>query len=151
MDMIRSSFSRSLLTTCLSASLLMTGCGAMEKMGFSDKKHTTAELTGKKEVPSVESKAHGKSTISVAKDRSVSGTVIVEDMVPTAAHIHQGAPHSNGPVIIPLTKSSEKMFSVPSHAKLTEEQYAAFKDGNLYVNVHSAKYPNGEIRAQMKP
>ena len=35
-------------------------------------------------------------------------------------------------------------------AKLTEAQYAAYKAGNLYVNVHSAKNPGGEIRAQLK-
>jgi hypothetical protein len=123
----------------------------MDKMGFGDKKSATAELSGKQEVPPVTTKASGKSTISVAKDRSVSGTVMVDDMVPTAAHIHHGAPNRNGPVVVPLTKTSDKSFSVPANAKLTEEQYAAFKEGNLYINVHSAQYPNGEIRVQMKP
>jgi hypothetical protein len=42
------------------------------------------------------------------------------------------------------------MFDAPAGAKLTDAQYAAYKAGNLYVNVHSAKNPGGEIRAQLK-
>jgi len=33
---------------------------------------------------------------------------------------------------------------------MTEEQCKAYKAGNTYVNVHSAKHPGGEIRAQLK-
>ena len=36
-------------------------------------------------------------------------------------------------------------------SKLTDEQYASFKSGNLYVNVHTAEHKPGEIRAQLKP
>ncbi len=40
---------------------------------------------------------------------------------------------------------------MPEGSKLTDEQYAAYKAGNLYVNVHSAANKGGEIRAQLKP
>jgi hypothetical protein len=36
-------------------------------------------------------------------------------------------------------------------AKLQDAHYQAFKDGNLYINVHSAAKPSGEIRGQIKP
>ena len=41
-------------------------------------------------------------------------------MEATAAHIHQGARGQNGPVIIPLTKSSDNTWSVPPDAKFTD-------------------------------
>jgi hypothetical protein len=34
-------------------------------------------------------------------------------------------------------------------ATLTEDQ--ALTGGNMYVNVHAAKYPDGEIRGQVLP
>jgi CHRD domain len=36
-------------------------------------------------------------------------------------------------------------------AILTEEQAKALTGGNMYINVHTAKYPDGEIRGQLKP
>ena len=71
-------------------------------------------------------------------------------MTATASHIHMGAAGSNGPVIVPFTKSGDNAFSAAPDAKLTEEQFAAYKAGKLYVNVHSAKDPGGEIRGQLK-
>jgi hypothetical protein len=34
---------------------------------------------------------------------------------------------------------------------LTPDQMKAFKDGDLYVNIHSAAHPVGEVRAILKP
>jgi len=45
----------------------------------------------------------------------------------------------------------ENMWAVPSGMKLTDAQYAAFKAGDLYVNVHSAQHQGGEVRGQLKP
>ena len=80
----------------------------------------------------------------------MSGSVTTTGMVPTAAHIHMAPAGSNGPVIVPLTKY-ENTFSAPAGAKLTDEQYAAYKAGNLYVNVHSNDNKGGEVRAQLVP
>ncbi len=82
-------------------------------------------------------------------DRSVRVTVSVAGMTPTASHIYEGAAGANGPVIVPFTKISDNVFVAPEGAQLTDAQYASYKAGNLYVNVHSAKYPGGEVRAQI--
>lgn len=106
-------------------------------------------LDGSKEVPPVDTLAYGTAVVNIAPDRSVSVTLSVIGMVPTAAHIHEGAPGANGPVIVPLRKISEAGFVAADDARLTEAQYAAYKAGNTYINVHSAKYPGGEVRAQI--
>lgn len=107
-------------------------------------------LSGSEEVPAVTTAATGTGTITIKDDKSVSGSVTTKDIAGLAAHIHRAAAGKNGPPIITLTKTSENVWSVPEGTKLTDEQYAAYKAGELYVNVHSAANKGGEIRAQLK-
>jgi hypothetical protein len=109
------------------------------------------KLTGTEETPPVTTSASGTGTISIGADKSVSGTIKTAGIEGTVAHIHVGAPGQSGPPIITLDKSAAGVWSVPAGSKLTDEQYASFKAGNLYVNVHSAEHKPGEIRAQLKP
>ncbi|WP_308923649.1 CHRD domain-containing protein [Janthinobacterium sp. J1-1] len=108
-------------------------------------------LSGAQEVPANTSAASGSSTVHVASDRSVTGAVRYTGMVATMAHLHEAPFGANGPVIVPLVKTGDGLFAVPANASLTPPQYASYLAGNLYVNVHSAAYPAGEIRAQLKP
>jgi CHRD domain len=110
----------------------------------------TLTLAGASEVPAVTSSASGTAMVTIGADRSVKATVTTTGMTPTASHIHMAAAGANGPVIVPFTKSGDNTFASAPDAKLTEEQYAAYKAGKLYVNVHSAANPGGEIRAQLK-
>jgi hypothetical protein len=109
------------------------------------------KLTGDQEVPAVTSAATGVGTIVIKKDQTVSGNIKTSGIDGTMAHIHLAEPGKNGPPIITLKKTAENTWSVPEGAKLTDEQYQSFKDGNLYVNVHSAEHKGGEIRNQLKP
>jgi hypothetical protein len=111
----------------------------------------TLALSGAHEVPANTSAATGTGSITVAADKSVSGSVTVTGMTPTAAHIHEAAPGKNGGVIVPLAKEGENTFKVPAGTKLSDAQYAAYQAGNLYVNVHSKANPGGEVRAQLTP
>ncbi len=108
-------------------------------------------LNGGQEVPPASSSATGSGTITVLMDRSVSGSVTTTGIAGTAAHIHLAAPGRNGPVIVPLNKTGDNVWSVPPGIRLNDAQYEAFKLGNLYVNVHSANNPAGEIRGQITP
>ena len=108
-------------------------------------------LSGAQETPPVTTSASGTGTITVAADKSVSGTVKTMSIDGTMAHIHVGAPGKSGPPIITLTKVAEGVWTVPAGSKLTDEQFASFKAGELYVNVHSAMHQPGEIRGQIKP
>jgi hypothetical protein len=109
-------------------------------------------LSGAQEVPPVTTtSATGTGTIKINEDKSVTGSVTTKGIEALAAHIHVGAVGKNGPPVITLEQSSPGVWSVPKGSKLTDEQYASFKAGELYVNVHSAANKAGEIRGQLKP
>jgi hypothetical protein len=108
-------------------------------------------LTGAQEVPPVTTAGTGQGSITVGPDKSVSGSVTTVGVEGTMAHIHLAAAGQNGPVIVPMAKTAENVWSIPAGATLTDPQYQSFKDGNLYINVHSAANKAGEIRGQLKP
>ncbi|MFC4311717.1 CHRD domain-containing protein [Steroidobacter flavus] len=131
------------------SSLLAMGILAVSLTAHGEEVKVT--LTGAEEVPAVTTQAKGEGTITIAKDGSVTGLVKTTGIEGVAAHIHLAEAGKNGPPVITLTKGADGAWSTPEGAKLTEEQYKAFKAGQLYVNVHSAAHKGGEIRAQLKP
>ncbi len=131
----------------VAAALVVAGCAAMER---GSEGHRVV-LQGSQEVPPVTTSATGSGVITIRPDRSVSGSVTTNGINATAAHIHEAPAGTNGPVIVPLVKSGDSTWSVAAGAKLTEAQYAAHRAHNLYVNVHSAANPGGEIRGQLTP
>jgi len=106
-------------------------------------------LKGSSQVPPVTTLATGTGQITVLPDHTVSGSIKTSGLVSTMAHIHEAAAGKNGPPIITLTKTTNDSYAVPPGAKLTDAQYTSYMADSLYVNVHSAKYPDGEIRAQL--
>ena len=112
---------------------------------------TKVTLSGDQEVPPVTTSASGNGTITVGDDKSVSGSVTTSGIAGMAAHIHEAPAGKNGPVAVPLTKTSDNVWSVPPGAKLNDAQFKSYKAGNLYVNVHSEAHKDGEIRGQLKP
>jgi len=128
------------------AMAIVAGCQSMAPMMAGQE----IALSGANEVPAVVTPASGTGTVTINADRTVSAKITVTGMTATASHIHEGAAGANGPVIVPFTKTGDNTFAAPDGAKLTESQYASYKAGNLYVNVHSARNPGGEVRAQLK-
>lgn len=107
-------------------------------------------LSGSEENPPVTTSASGSGTVTINADMTVSVNITTTGIAATAAHIHMAPAGQNGPVIVPFVRNGDTWGVAPG-AKLTEAQYAAYKAGNLYVNVHSKAHPGGEIRAQIRP
>jgi hypothetical protein len=132
------------LKLCLALSLAFASLSVVAQV-------INVSLSGAQEVPAVSTAASGSGTITVGADQSVSGSVTTTGVEGTMAHIHMAATGQNGPVIVPMTKTADNVWSIPAGAKLTDPQYQNFKDGNLYINVHSATNKGGEVRGQLKP
>ncbi len=66
-----------------------------------------------------------------------------------AAHIHLGPVGVAGPVVLPLLVPSTGT-SVSGTVTLDAKAMADLTAGTLYVNVHTAANPAGEIRGQLK-
>ncbi|MBC7609452.1 MAG: CHRD domain-containing protein [Polaromonas sp.] len=110
-----------------------------------------ASLDSTQEVPTNSSTATGTGTLVVNPlTRAVSGSITLTGMTATAAHIHLGATGANGSVIVGLTSTSAGVFSVPANTVFTADQFKLYKQGNLYYNAHSAAFPGGEIRGQIR-
>jgi hypothetical protein len=122
-----------------------------------------ATLNGKQEKPPTASKATGSATFTVASNgKSIKYTLKASKLsgAPQAAHIHDGKAGVAGPVIVNICA---KPCSLPKSGTLTSKQFTkapgvanfaaaikALKAGQTYVNIHTKKYPAGEIRGQIK-
>lgn len=84
---------------------------------------------------------------------AVTGGVTVSGIAATLAHIHSGIAGTTGPVVVDFVQSSSdpNRWDAVTGAQLSAEQIEDLLAGRLYVNVHSAAYPGGEIRGQIKP
>lgn len=132
--------------TALAASVLLAA-----GMGLASAATVHVRLTGSHEVPAVKTAARGAGVIEISAKGEVSGRISTHGIAGTMAHIHEAAPGKNGPVVIPLERGPHGTWIVPAGSKLSADAYKAFRAGDLYVNVHSAAHPGGEIRGQLKP
>ena len=108
-------------------------------------------LSSSQQVPPVRgSTGLGSGVFFVNEDRSVAGSVAISGIDGTAVHLHEGAVGRVGPVIVPLVKRGD-VFAVPPDTRLTQDQIASLRAGNVYVSVRSVRYPDGELRAQLVP
>jgi hypothetical protein len=141
------------LVVPLSMAGLLVACGGGGGSDNSSSTTTTtktATLTGEQEVPPVSSGAIGSGTLSLNRaSGALSGSVKLDGVTATVAHIHEGAVGANGGVVVALTETTPGTWSVPSGTILTASQIASFDAGRLYFNAHSATNGTGEIRGQI--
>ena len=125
-----------------------------------------ATLRGTSEVPANTSTATGDFTATLDEtNQTISWVLNVPNITnATMAHLHQGAPGVNGPVVLDLwipalAQPSANTINTSSTSRTSnlkgglENNFAAFaaalKAGNIYVNVHTTANPGGEIRGQV--
>ena len=110
-----------------------------------------ADLKGSEEVPATTSKGSGSATVTFdPATKLLTWKVTYSGLTgpATAAHIHgPAAPGKNAPVAIPFEKVDSS--PIEGSAKLTDQQIADLKAGQLYINVHTAANKPGEIRGQL--
>lgn len=108
-------------------------------------------LNGDQETPPVTTSAFGVAVagLNTTLD-SLTYMVGVNGITPTNAHFHLGAPGVAGPVMVALQPSLAPNF-YEAKVALTAEQVTQLFKGNVYVNIHTAANPAGEIRGQMEP
>lgn len=112
----------------------------------------TADLKGTSQVPPNDSAGTGKAEVSYDDaSHMLTWTITYSGLTgdATAAHFHGPAKEGeNAGPMIPITQLDSPM---KGSATLTEDQSQALTGGKMYVNVHTAKYPDGEIRGQLAP
>jgi hypothetical protein len=79
-----------------------------------------------------------------------------------AGHIHSGKQGENGPIVFTLFKYDSPMNQVSESGSITADKLegpmagkqlldlsTAMSNGETYVNIHTERNPNGEIREQV--
>jgi hypothetical protein len=110
----------------------------------------SAKLVGSAEVPKGAASGHG--IVNLALDAS-KGTVcwtfsgIGGIGTPTAAHIHLAPAGKAGAVVVPFGGAYKAKGCQTATKKLIDAIES--NPNGYYVNIHTAKYPNGAIRGQL--
>ena len=108
-----------------------------------------AQLKGATEVPATDSAGSGSADVLVdTAAKKLSWTVSYSGLTgdATAAHFHGPAgPGENAGPVIDITGKIET-----GTADLTDQQLADLQAGKWYINIHTAKFPDGEIRGQLE-
>ena len=111
-----------------------------------------AAATGAKETPPNASPGIGVGEFTLLPRNRLQYTVSFSGMIGavTAAHIHEGAAGTAGPIAFPLVLTGPSTFS-GSNIVLTELGVARLRAGGFYLNIHSSAFPGGELRGQLTP
>ena len=130
--------------------LIMISCSKSSTMPANTTITFNATLNGASETPPNASTGTGTAIFTYNTATNVlSGSVTFAGITATAAHIHYGAVGVAGPVVFPLGSSPITSPISFTSVPLTTTQSTELLANQFYVNVHSAAFPNGEIRGQL--
>jgi hypothetical protein len=132
------------------AALAFAACLAIVSPAQSETISLKADLKGSNEVPPNTAKGTGFVTLtfdSASKRLSWKGTLTNLSAAPTAAHLHGPAEAGkNAGVVIAIPNPGA---SFEGSALLSDGQAADLLGGRIYVNIHTAAHPGGEVRGQI--
>ena len=121
----------------------------------------TYELSGDQEVPAVTTDAYGSGIVSIDRDQTNAHFMMAYNDLTgpqTVAHFHNAPAGENGGVIFDLgpffeqTETFDAAFGYWTDMDATPFDASAamaFREGEVYANIHSAENPGGELRGQV--
>jgi hypothetical protein len=133
-----------------------------------------AQLTGAHEVPPVKTAATGLAIFHLSPDGKLIHYQLKVDKLSniTMAHIHLGQPGKNGPVVVwlypvggpPPALKPGTLTGMLAEGQLTANNLGGslkgkplsalvqlMENGQAYINIHTTKHPEGEIRGEIGP
>ncbi|MFC4735299.1 CHRD domain-containing protein [Bacillus daqingensis] len=145
------------------AALFAFGAAAGSASAAHEGRTFTADLTPEAETMEVDSNAEGSAVVNVSEDgESLDFSLSAYELEgAVAGHLHSGPEGEDGPVELFLFENDEAMDYDGEIASGTlteddlvgdlswEEFSMALVAGDIYVNVHTEAFPDGEIRGQL--
>jgi hypothetical protein len=114
-----------------------------------------AVATATQVVPASTSAATSSMTASLdGHSNTLTGTIRWSGLsgAPTLIHLHSAAPGRNGyPMFLLVNVPKIATDSMTFTSVFTESQEGTLAKGGYYYDIHTAAFPNGEIRGQMIP
>lgn len=136
----------------VAAVLALTGVAARAADG--PPIHFVANLSADEESATVVSPGSGKAEFILDRDTlRFSWHVTYKDLTsaPTLAAVHgPQRPGTDAVVLFEMGTKAKAKPPVDGAVVLTDAQLQYLLSGRLYVNIHTAKYPNGELRGQIE-
>jgi hypothetical protein len=113
--------------------------------------HYTAKLDAAQETPPTGTPGTGHATVAFDTDsKTLIWTIEYKGLTgpATMAHFHGPAPVGQpAGVVVVIPGATDD--PIKGSAVLTDTQVKQLQDGLLYINIHTAKNPKGEIRGQV--
>jgi hypothetical protein len=137
-------FRRVLLAAALSAVFVSAASAAT--ISYS------ARLSGRSEIPKTDSKGTGKLAATFdTQSKALNYTLTFDGLSgpATAAHIHGPATRTQSAGVITPLGDKNPTSPITGTITMTDEQVKMLQSAKLYVNVHTAANPGGEIRGQI--
>ena len=153
--------SSSLLAAALGATALIASAGGVggRSAALTDRA-LFATLTGAAEVGNDGQRnagdrdGKGAASLLITGNRVCYGIQVNGIGRPIAAHVHRARAGANGPIVVPLTapRAGNNGFTAGcANASSAVRNAIKGSPTGFYVNVHTAAFPSGALRGQLRP